>query len=184
MKDGKDSAPLVNDRIRAPKLQLISHDGENLGVVAREEAVRMAAAASLDLVVIAENGGEGVPVAKIMDFGKVLYAKRKKQAEGKKHHKVVSIKEVKMRPKIGEHDYMTKIKQAVKFLQKGSKLKVTIMFRGREMATKRERGLAMFDRIDSTFTELGVGDLLLEKESRSGPTWSRMYQLKSAASGK
>src|SRR5580692_513377 len=99
-----NSAP-VNEKIRAERVQLITQDGENVGVVPTSQALRMAQLASLDLVVIADQGKEGVPIAKIMDFGKAAYEKKKQQAEAKKHQKVIQVKEVKLRPKIGEHDY-------------------------------------------------------------------------------
>ena len=103
MKERKDNSPLVNEKIRADRIQLITHDGQNLGLVSRGEALRAAEVAGLDLVVITEEGPDGYPIAKVMDFGKALYAKKKKQTEAKKHQKVIQVKEVKIRPKIGEH---------------------------------------------------------------------------------
>ena len=88
--------PLANKQIRAEKVQVISLDGENLGVLSKADALAQAVDANLDLVMIAESGNEGVPVTKIMDLGKALYLKKKKQAEAKKHQKVIQIKEVKM----------------------------------------------------------------------------------------
>jgi len=123
--------PNINEHIRTPQLQVITHEGENVGVIARNQALRMADDAGLDLVVINDAGPEGVPIAKIMDHGKVLYEKKKKQSEGKKQH-TIQVKEIKLRPKIGEHDFQTKIKQAVSFLKSGKRVKVSLFFRGRE----------------------------------------------------
>src|SRR5689334_22882959 len=102
-KDKKEVGPLLNEKIRAPRLQLIAEDGHNIGIVSRGEALKLAQEANLDLVIIADEGREGVPVAKIMDFGKSLYEKKKKQHDAKKHQKVIQVKEIKMGPKIGEH---------------------------------------------------------------------------------
>lgn len=171
--------PLMNERIRAPMVQLIGPTGENVGIVSKNEALRMAVDANLDLVMIAERGKEGVPVTKIMDFGKSLYEKKKKQAEAKKHQKVIQVKEVKMSPKIGEHDYQTKIKQAVDFLKSGKRVKVTLFFRGRENATRNERGPELFAKIEQSFGEHGLTtNLTREGESTMGSTWSRIYYVK------
>ncbi len=168
----------INEQIRYPRMQLILDDGQNLGVVTRAEALAKAQLAHLDLVIIAEQGSEGVPVAKIMDYGKAMYAKKKKQAQAKKHAKVIQIKEIKLRPKIGEHDFQTKINQAVGFLQEGMRLKITLMFRGREMAMQQARGVEMFDRIQKALEEAGIQHLAMEKEVRMGPAWTRMYYIK------
>jgi translation initiation factor IF-3 len=175
----RESLPLINERIRAPKLQLITHIGENIGVVPRTEALRLAQDAGLDLVLIAEQGGQGVPVAKIMDFGKELYAKKKKMAEAKKKQKVIKIKEVKMSPKIGEHDYETKINQGMEFLKKGQRLKITLVFRGRERGMKQELAPRMFEKVEQTFKEHDLLDKLVkEKDAKAGPFWSRVYYIK------
>ena len=139
-KEKKETGPQLNERIRAPRLQLIAEDGHNIGIVSRADALKLAHEASLDLVMIAEEGREGVPVAKIMDFGKSLYEKKKKQHEAKKHQKVIQVKEIKMAPKIGEHDFQTKMRQAIDFLKEGKRVKITLFFKGRENATKVERG--------------------------------------------
>ncbi|MGE0206725.1 MAG: translation initiation factor IF-3 [Candidatus Babeliales bacterium] len=173
----KDKGLPINEHIRVPKIQVITADGRNLGVISRDQALMHAREAGLDLVMLAEHGAEGVPVAKIVDYGKVLYEKKKKQAEAKKHQKVVQVKEIKIRPKIGEHDYLTKIKQGIQFLKDGKHLKITIMFRGREMVTSKERGQEMLDKIDKTLQECGV-NTMIEKESRLGMNWFRIYILK------
>lgn len=173
------SSPLINDKIRAPQVQLITHGGENIGIVSRLDALRRAEAAGLDLVMISEEGREGVPVVKIMDFGKVLYEKKKKQTESKKHQKVIQIKEIKLSPKIGEHDYQTKIKQALQFLHEGKRVKVTLFFKGREIVTKEERGTEMFDKVTKSLEAACPKDeLIQEKDAKLGQLWSRVYYLK------
>jgi len=174
----KDVVP-VNENIRAPKMQIIDENGVNRGVVSRAEALRLATEAELDLVLLSQTGSEGVPVVKIMDFGKALYEKKKKMAEAKKRQKVIQVKEIKLRPKIGIHDYETKMKRGIGFLKDGKHLKITLMFRGREMATKRERGQELFERVHQTFQEHGLlKDLVQEKDSKAGQFWSRIYYLK------
>ncbi len=179
LKDKKEVGPLLNERIRAPRLQLIAEDGRNIGIVSRFEALKLAQEAGLDLVVIADEGREGVPVAKVMDFGKSLYEKKKKQQDAKKHQKVIQVKEIKMAPKIGEHDFQTKMRQAIDFLKDGKRVKITLFFKGRENATKVERGNELFDKIQQVFE---VQDLLKnlgqEQETRMGSLWSRIYFLK------
>lgn len=178
MNNLKEKTLPINESIRFPRLQVITLDGHNHGVVTRDQALKLAQEAGLDLVVVAEEGHEGVPVAKIVDYGKVLYAKKKKQAESKKHQKVIQIKEIKLRPKIGEHDYLTKVKQAAQFLKDGKMVKVTLVFRGREIANIKERGQEMFDKIDQSLQEQGVLNIMHEKESKTGPQWSRTYTVK------
>jgi len=167
--------PLVNERIPYEHVQLISHSGENKGVVARQEALEAADQAGLDLVIVGEKGQEGYPIAKILDFGKMVYAKKKQQ---KKQH-TIQVKEIKLRPKIAEHDYQTKLNQAVRFLKKGHRLKVTIMFRGREMAMKETLGNEMFQRVEEILTNFDYNgkELVREKEMKSGQFFSRTYTL-------
>jgi len=175
----KDSLPLVNEEIVFNKLQLIGSSGENIGVVSRETALEMALTAELDLVLMSENGKDGVPVAKIMDFGKALYERKKKLSEAKKKQKVIQIKEIKLRPKIGEHDFQTKMKQAVEFLKDGKHLKITLVFRGREVSAKEEYGSKFFGKIQKSFEAYGIaGSLIQEKDLKLGQFWSRIYYLK------
>ena len=176
----KEKSLPINDKIRATRIQVIAQDGENVGIISLDEALKLARQAELDLVMVAEQGRDGVPVAKIIDHGKVLYAKKKKQVESKKHQKVIQIKEIKLRPKIGEHDYQTKLKQACQFLKDGKHVKVTLVFRGREMATIRERGFEMFNKVMLTFQEHGLTNLHQEKESKAGTQWSRIYAVKTS----
>jgi translation initiation factor IF-3 len=174
----KDPAALINENIKADKLQVIAADGENVGVISRGVALQMAREASLELVLLAEQGKEGFPVAKIMDFGKVLYAKKKKKSEAKKHQKVIQVKEIKIRPKIGDNDYQTKIKQAIQFLLSGKRVKITLWFKkGRESVTREDRGAELFDRIDKSFEDQGF-PFVHEQDAKSGLLWSRIYYIK------
>ena len=119
-------------------------DGEQLGVMATRDALDRARDKGLDLVEVAPNADP--PVCKIMDYGKFKYQQQKKLQEAKKKQTVIKIKEVKFRPKTDEHDYQTKLKKIVKFLEDGDRCKVTIFFRGREIVHK-DRGLTMLDRV-------------------------------------
>lgn len=160
-------------------MQLIDHDGQNIGVVSRAEALGRAQEVGLDLVLLAENGNFGVPVVKVMDFGKSLYEKKKKKNESKKHQSVIQVKEIKISPKIGEHDYQTKMKQMIQFLQSGKRVKITLFFRGRENVDRDDRGGHLFGRIEQTLSEQEYGDnLAQEKDAIAGKLWSRIYYLK------
>ena len=126
----ENRGPRVNERIRVREVRLIDSDGSQLGVVPTDAALAKAKDKGLDLVEVAADSRP--PVCKIMDFGKHKYeAKLKKRQAAKKQHKVVT-KEVRMRPKTGEHDFQVKLKQAKRFLEKGYKVQVNILFRGRE----------------------------------------------------
>ncbi|MGE4192922.1 MAG: translation initiation factor IF-3 [Pseudodesulfovibrio sp.] len=133
-----------NERIRIPKVRVVDDDGEQLGVMATRDALDRAREKGLDLVEVAPNADP--PVCKIMDYGKFKYQQQKKLQEAKKKQTVIKIKEVKFRPKTDEHDYQTKLKQIVKFLEGGDRCKVTIFFRGREIVHK-DRGLLMLERV-------------------------------------
>lgn len=175
----KDDMPLMNEKIRFERVQVINAEGKNIGIVSRDEALRQAKIDGLDLVIIAEQGNEGVPVAKIMDFGKVLYAKKKQQAEAKKKQHIIQIKEIKLRPKIAEHDYLTKLNQGIQFLKEGKRLKVTLMFKGREAAMRDERGTHLFEKIHQTLEDAGLlKNLIQEKDMKAPQVWSRTYYLK------
>lgn len=122
----------VNRQIRAPKVRVIGSDGSQVGVLLIKEALLKAQEEHLDLVEIAPNAQP--PVCKIIDYGKFRYDQTKKEKESKKAQHQVRVKEVKLKPNIDEHDLQTKLKQARQFLEKGNKVKITCMFRGREMA--------------------------------------------------
>jgi len=179
LKEKKELLPLINEQIRAPRLQLINHLGENIGNVSRAEALKLAEAANLDLVVLSQTGKENIPVVKIMNFGKELYEKKKKQSEAKKKQKVIQVKEVKLSPKIGEHDYQTKISHILEFLHDGKHVKISLFFRGRENMTKQERGQELFDKINKSFEAHNVlHNLVQERDTNMGQIWSRIYYLK------
>lgn len=125
-------------------MRVVDDDGEQLGVMATRDALDRAREKGLDLVEVAPNADP--PVCKIMDYGKFKYQQQKKLQEAKKKQTVIKIKEVKFRPKTDEHDYQTKLKKIVKFLEGGDRCKVTIFFRGREIVHK-DRGLAMLERV-------------------------------------
>ena len=146
MKDG----PRSNREIRIPKVQLIGADGENMGVVPTDQALKMAEEAGLDLVEISPNAEP--PVCKILDLGKLKYANQKKAAEARKKQKIVEVKEIKMRPNIDTHDYEVKMKAMGRFFDEGDKVKVTLKFRGREMA-HQELGMKLLQQVKADTIE-------------------------------
>ncbi|AMC13055.1 translation initiation factor IF-3 [Liberibacter crescens] len=139
-KDG----PRVNKAIRVPKVQLINADGHNMGEVSTSDALRMAEEAGLDLMEISSNTNP--PVCKILDLGKLKYSNQKKAAEARKKQKIIEVKEIKMRPNIDTHDYEVKMKAMRRFFEDGHKVKLTLKFRGREMA-HQDLGMKLFMKI-------------------------------------
>jgi translation initiation factor IF-3 len=139
-KDG----PRVNEEIRVREVQLIDQTGHNHGPTAIEAALAKAQEAGLDLVEIAPNSTP--PVCKILDYGKYKYQAQKKAAEARKKQKVVEVKEIKLRPMIDDHDYDVKMRSMKRFFEEGDKVKVTLRFRGREMA-HQELGTALLNRL-------------------------------------
>ncbi|MCF7800187.1 translation initiation factor IF-3 [Candidatus Babeliales bacterium] len=166
----------VNEEIRYLKIQVIDQDGSNLGVISKKEALAYARNAGMDLVQVGEN--DGIGIAKIMDFGKFLYNKKKQLNEAKKKQKIIQIKEVKLRPNIADQDYKTKLNHAIEFLKDGKKVKFTLQFRGREFIMMNELGQQLFDRINKDLQESNIGTLIEEKEQRGKPFWSKIYSLK------
>lgn len=136
--------PRVNEEIRVPQVRLIDEEGEMLGVMSARDALQRAYAAGLDLLEISPNADP--PVCKILDFGKFKYEQQKKRNEAKKKQKVVEIKEVKVRPNIDENDYQVKMRAMKSFIDEGDKVKVTLRFRGREMA-HQDIGVRVLERI-------------------------------------
>lgn len=124
--------PRINQDIRVKEVRLINYNGENLGVVSISEALKIAQEVGLDLIEISPQVTP--PVCKVLDYGKYKYEQQKKKNEAKKNQKVVSIKELKLRPMIDTHDYEVKVKQAKKFLSQGDKVKFTMRYKGREMS--------------------------------------------------
>jgi translation initiation factor IF-3 len=136
--------PRVNEEIRIPQVRLIDQDGEMQGVLTAREAMQRAFAVGLDLVEISPNADP--PVCKILDFGKFKYEQQKKRNEAKKKQKVIEIKEIKVRPNIDENDYQVKMRAMKSFIDEGDKVKVTLRFRGREMA-HQDIGVRVLERI-------------------------------------
>jgi translation initiation factor IF-3 len=136
--------PRVNEDIRIPQVRLIDQDGEMQGVMTAREAMQRAFQAGLDLVEISPNADP--PVCKILDFGKFKYEQQKKRNEAKKKQKVIEIKEIKVRPNIDENDYQVKMRAMKSFIDEGDKVKVTLRFRGREMA-HQDIGVRVLERI-------------------------------------
>jgi len=134
----------VNEMIRVREVRVISPEGEQLGILPIEEALALARDRDLDLVEVAPN--ERPPVCRIMDFGKYKYQQAKRSQEAKKRQRVIQTKEIKMRPKTEEHDYQFKMRHARRFLEEGHKVKVSLLFRGREM-DHVDLGQRMLDRI-------------------------------------
>jgi translation initiation factor IF-3 len=143
----------VNETIRVPQVRLIDDDGSQIGVKARDEALEYAWAKNLDLVEVAPDANP--PVCRVMDYGKYRYDQEQKQKLARKHQSTITIKEIKLRPKIDPHDYATKKGHVVRFLRQRDKVKVTIMFRGREMSHP-ERGRSLLERLAEDVSELGV----------------------------
>jgi translation initiation factor IF-3 len=143
----------INERIRVPKVRLIGAEGEQLGIVDIDEALKRAQDADLDLVEVAP--GSKPPVTRLLDYSKYKYEQEQKQKQARKHQQQVNIREIKLRPKIAQHDYETKMGHVARFLRHQDKVKVTIMFRGREQAHP-ERGRALLQRLYEDLDGLAV----------------------------
>lgn len=154
----------INEEIRCKEVRLIDDAGQQLGVMAPRDAVKVAAEKNLDLVEIAPNANP--PVCRIMDYGKYKYEQSKREKEAKKNQKVISVKEVKLRPNIEDHDFMTKAKNASKFLSGGDKVKVTIMFRGREI-THPELGQELCERFAEELSSVAKVEKPAKVEGRN-----------------
>ncbi|WP_442974730.1 translation initiation factor IF-3 [Salipiger sp. CCB-MM3] len=159
----RDTGPRVNDRIRAPEIRLIGAEGENLGVQTPARAMEMAEEAGLDLVEISPNAKP--PVCKIMDFGKFKYEQQKRESEARKKQKTIEVKEVKFRPGTDTHDYDVKMRNVLKFLEGGDKVKITLRFRGREMA-HQNLGRELLERVSEDVKEVGKVENMPKMEGR------------------
>ncbi len=159
----RDTGPRVNSRIRAPEIRLIGPDGQNVGVVKPERALELAEQVGLDLVEISPNATP--PVCKIMDFGKYKYETQKREAEAKKKQKTIEVKEVKFRPNTDSHDYDVKMRNVTRFLEAGDKVKVTLRFRGREMA-HQNLGRELLERVAEDVKDLGKVENMPKMEGR------------------
>ncbi len=155
--------PRVNEQIRVPKIRLIDENGEMIGVVTPSEGMRRAEEAGLDLVEVSPNAEP--PVCKILDYGKYKYEMQKKANEARKKQKTVDVKEIKIRPGIEEHDYGVKLRNAQRFLEEGDKVKVTLRFRGREMA-HQELALSVMRRFRDDLTAFSKVDQEPKMEGR------------------
>jgi len=142
----------INEAIRVPRVRLVDEDGAQIGIKSRDEALEYAHSRDLDLVEVAPNADP--PVCRVMDYGKYKYEQEQKAKTARKHQSQINVKEIKLRPKIGIHDYETKKGHVVRFLNDRAKVKVTIMFRGRE-ATHPERGRDLLMRLADDVKELG-----------------------------
>ncbi|MGH8932976.1 MAG: translation initiation factor IF-3 [Egibacteraceae bacterium] len=159
-----DREPRVNERIRVPEVRLIGLDGEQVGITPLAEALRLAREQDMDLVEVAANARP--PVCRIMDYGKYKYQQAVKAKEARKRQSHIVIKEMKMRPKIDNHDYATKSRHVERFLRDGSKVKATIMFRGREMA-HQELGKRLLDRLAADMEALAYVESAPNTEGRN-----------------
>ncbi len=159
----RETGPRVNDRIRCPEIRLIGADGENLGVISPYRALELAVEAGLDLVEISPTATP--PVCKIMDFGKYKYEVQKREAEARKKQKIIEIKEIKFRPGTDTHDYEVKMRSVTRFLEEGDKVKITLRFRGREMA-HQELGLELLNRVAADVAQAGKVEAMPKLEGR------------------
>jgi translation initiation factor IF-3 len=158
-KDG----PRINEDIRVREVHLIDKDGSNRGNVTISEALALAQEAGLDLVEISPNATP--PVCKLLDFGKYKFQEQKKQAEARKKQKVVEVKEIKFRPMIDDHDYDVKMRAMQRFFEEGDKVKVTLRFRGREMA-HQELGARLLERVKGDTERLAKVEMDARFEGR------------------
>ena len=149
--------------IIAPTIRLVDLDGEMVGVLSAEEGLQMAIDVGLDLVEVSPNADP--PVCKILDYGKFKYEEQKKRNEARKKQKIIEVKEIKMRPGIDEHDYQVKMRSMRRFLGDGDKVKVTIRFRGREMA-HQELGMKVLDRVCDDLDEMIKVEIVPQMEGR------------------
>jgi translation initiation factor IF-3 len=153
----------VNRRIRAKEVRLIDPDGKQLGVIPLTEALEAAASHGLDLVEVAPNVSP--PVCRIMDYGRYKYQQNKKLQEAKKRQSTFQVKEIKLRPRTGEHDFQVKMRHVKRFLDGRDKVKVTVIFRGREMA-HTEAGVELLQRVVEETSEFAVVEQEARKEGR------------------
>jgi translation initiation factor IF-3 len=150
--------------IRAREVRVIGQEGGQLGIMAVQEAIQLAEEQGLDLVEVAPDARP--PVCRIMDFGKYKYQQSKRLQQAKKKQKVISVKEIKLRPKTEEHDYQFKTQHVRRFLQDGHKTKVTVVFRGRELA-HTELGRQMLDRVAADLQDIGAVEQTPRQEGRN-----------------
>jgi translation initiation factor IF-3 len=155
--------PRVNDEIAVMRVRLVDERGNMVGIVGRNDALSMASDVGLDLVEIAPNADP--PVCKILDFGKYKYEEQKKKNEARKKQKIIEVKEIKLRPSIDDHDYDVKMRSMVKFIEEGDKVKVTMRFRGRELA-HHELGMDVLVRVKDDLDEIAKVEQMPRMEGR------------------
>ena len=160
----REPSQRVNREIRAKEVRVIDFEGEQLGIMKVEDAIRAAEEKELDLVEVAPTATP--PVCRILDFGKHKYTLSKKSQVAKKHQKIIRVKEIKMRPKIEEHDYQFKSGHVKRFLAQGHRVKVTIMFRGREMA-HTHLGKSLLDRLSADLEPIATPENMARLEGRN-----------------
>ena len=163
MKAIKFNKTRINERIRVPEIRVIDGNGDHIGTMPTEDALKISREEGLDLVEISPDTSP--PVCKIMDYGKYKYQLSKKIHDAKKHQRVIHVKEVKMRPGTEEHDYQFKLKNILKFLQSGDKVKVTLIFKGRE-ASHKHLGLKVLERVENDAQEHSVLEQSPKSEGR------------------
>lgn len=161
--DGEIKEARINERVRAKEVRLISEDGKQLGIMAIDDALRIARESDLDLVEVAPDAEPSV--CRIMDYGKFKYQREKRDRESKRRQKTFTIKEIKLRPKIEEHDYQTKLHHTQEFLSKGDKVKVTLMFRGRERE-HADLGRRILERLIQDTGEMSTVEKGIKLEGR------------------
>lgn len=154
---------MINEEIRAKEVRVVGVDGEQLGIMPIREALQLAADANLDLVNVAPNAKP--PVCRIMDYGKYRYEMQKKEKEARKNQKVIDIKEIRLSATIEEHDFQTKLRNVVKFLNDGDKVKCTVRFRGREI-THAEIGQRVLERVANEVQDISVVERKPKLEGR------------------
>jgi translation initiation factor IF-3 len=154
----------INDRIRVPEVRLIDDEGNQVGVMKTADALKFAQERELDLVEVAPEARP--PVCRVLDYSKYKYEQAQKQKQARKHQQQITVREIKFRPKIAQHDYDTKKQHVERFLRHKDKVKITIMFRGREV-THPERGTAILDRLAEELAELGVVEQHPMQEGRN-----------------
>jgi translation initiation factor IF-3 len=163
----------INDRIRVPRVRVVGADGAQVGILELDEALNLAQSQDFDLVEVAPQADP--PVCRIMDYGKYKYEQAVKQKEARKRQSLVIVKEIKMRPKIDRHDYETKKGHVVRFLRQGAKVKVTIMFRGREMA-HMDLGKRLLDRLAEDVVDIAKVEVDPKVDGRNMTTVFSPYK--------
>src|SRR5690606_17167983 len=153
----------VNESIRAKEVRLIDSNGEQLGIKSREEALEIARAKNLDLVLVAPNAKP--PVCRIMDYGKYRYEQQKKEKEARKKQRVINIKEVRFTPGIGEHDFNTKLRHTRRFIENGDKVKASVRFRGRAI-THKDLGREVLERLAEEVKDVAIVETKAKMEGR------------------